>query len=127
MPSAKKTVLIIEDSELTRTRYKEALEHEGYKVIESSNGSDGFSQAIMVKPDLIILDLIMPRMGGLGVLDMLQGDLGVSHIPVVVITGNDREDEREQAISSGAKMYILKGSSVVKELVSAVERLIGTA
>jgi len=93
-----KRVLLVEDNTSVRELIHVLLQGEGYEIIEAVDGADGLRRADQDQPDLIILDLMMPDVDGERVLSTLQGDSGLSKIPVLVVSGKyealDRLKER---------------------------------
>ena len=86
MPRDKNTILIIDDDPDVIEIEKISLERAGYSVVSASNGAEGFKQAKSVQPDLIILDVLMPRQDGLTTFEELKNDPGSALIPVVLLT-----------------------------------------
>ncbi len=99
-------ILVVDDDDQMRDLLQAFLTDEGYNVIAASNGKDALKAMEDEKPDLVFLDIEMPEMNGLGVLnEMQQRSL---HIPVIVITGHSTMDNAIQAIRSGAREFITK-------------------
>ncbi len=112
-------ILIIEDSAFQRNKIRGALETVGYEPFEAASGYKGLEMAIADKPDCILLDLIMPGMGGLEVLRTLR-NREIS-IPVVVLTADIQESTRGQCLQLGAAAFISKPFKDV-ELIHAVRK-----
>lgn len=124
MPDKKK-ILIVDDEPDIRELISTILGAEDeYELIEAVDGEDGLSKAAKNKPDLIILDLMMPRMDGLEVCRRLRGTPGISEIPVVILTVKTTYEARERGFSVGADMYLTKPfdpeelKSIVKSVFS---------
>jgi len=99
-------ILVVDDDDQMRGLLQALLADEGYEIITASNGKDALKAMEDEKPDLVFLDIEMPEMNGLGVLnEMQQRSL---HIPVIVITGHSTMDNAIQAIRSGAREFITK-------------------
>lgn len=101
-------VLIIEDDLAVAGIYQDLLEKENYKVIISNNGPDGLIAAKSEKPDLILLDVMMPNMDGIEVLKRLKSDNETDIIPVIVLTNVGVDEVQNEALSLGAARYIVK-------------------
>ncbi len=84
---APRTVLLLEDNDSVRELIKVLLETEGYLIIEASDGQDGLSKAEQLKPDLMILDLVMPGLDGENVLKTMRRHSKLSKVPVLVVSG----------------------------------------
>ena len=116
----KKRILIIEDEREISLILKLRLEATGYEVVQSFDGEDGYEKAATQKPDLILLDLILPRKGGLQVLDDLKSDPKYKHIPVIIITGLAQELDEVKEGALKADGYFLKPFDSV-ELLAAIK------
>ena len=115
-------VLVVEDNKDVRSYIKKQLE-DGYNVIEAVNGEHGFKKAIKLIPELIISDLMMPKMGGMEFCKKIKTDEKTSHIPVILLTAVASRDSKLQGIETGADDYILKPFDK-KELTARVKNLI---
>ncbi len=120
----KKCILIIEDEKEISLILKLRLEAAGYEVLQSFDGEDGYEKATTQKPNLILLDLILPRKGGLQVLDDLKSDPKYRHIPVIIITGlaQELDEVREGALKADG--YFLKPFDSV-ELLATIKDCFG--
>ncbi|MGE5280100.1 MAG: response regulator transcription factor [Deltaproteobacteria bacterium] len=116
---AKKRILIIEDEREISHILKLRLESAGYEVLQAFDGEQGYKMAVGQKPDLILLDLILPQKGGLQVLDDLKADAKHRKIPVILITGlaQELEDVRKGALMADG--YFLKPFDSL-ELMAAI-------
>jgi len=102
-------ILLVEDSRALRLENERALLKAGYAVICAEDGESALQLAGEQKPDLILLDLLLPKMSGLEVLDYLKNTTGTAHIPVVVLSAL-YEKNREKLIAAGAEDYLEKNS-----------------
>ncbi len=102
------TVLVVDDDLLILTMVTDLLAPNGYRVVTARNGRVGLAQAQREKPDLIILDLMMPEMDGFQVARQLRQDPECRRIPIIVLTSQADAASREKALRSGADSYILK-------------------
>ncbi|MFH0952520.1 MAG: response regulator [Patescibacteria group bacterium] len=103
MADKSKKVLIIEDEKIVSDIYKTKLEKEGFFISQAFDGQTGLDMALQEKPDLIILDIILPKLNGVAVLDKLQMDSWGSTVPVLIAT-NMPEDPKLQRTAKG-KLY----------------------
>ena len=99
------SVLIVDDVEDTRCLYQQYLEWQGLRVIAAADGVAGLQAVLWERPDVIVLDLAMPRMTGWEVMESLNADPRTRGIPVIVVSG---QDCREHAIAKGADSYCAK-------------------
>lgn len=104
----KRKILIIEDSKATFTVLKEVLESEGYTVLLAGDGVAGIAMTRREKPDLILLDLLLPKLNGYEVCNSIKRDNLTRHIPVLVISTMDSAESVEKARLCGAKNFMKK-------------------
>jgi CheY-like chemotaxis protein len=100
--------LLVDDDEVVRRGMRQALEPIGWKVTEAENGHVAVESLAATRPDVIILDLMMPKMDGFEFLDELRGRPDWQHIPVVVITAKDLTDEDRRRLNGGVERIIQK-------------------
>ncbi|MRS13029.1 MAG: response regulator [Actinobacteria bacterium] len=108
---AGKRILVVEDTELLRRMYRDRLSQDGYQVSEAADGLAALSLLRDESFDVILLDLIMPRMGGIQVLEAVRKDPRTQSIPVIVLTNLGEESTIEQAVSLGAVDYLIKNET----------------
>lgn len=118
----KKIIVLVEDNSAIRTFVKNLLQPT-YKVIEASNGEEGFEQAKKVIPDVIITDVMMPKLDGISMVKLLRNDEKTSHIPIVILTGKAAQEDRLEGLETGIEAYLTKPFSV-KELQLILNNLI---
>ena len=117
-------ILIIDDDQLTSTTWAMGLKSAGFDVINATNGQDGINQTKAQKPDLVLLDQIMPDMLGNAVLTQLKQDPETMAIPVMLISNYNESQMMKDAIAQGAVDYILKYQIETKDLVDKVQSLL---
>ncbi|MDP3997308.1 MAG: response regulator [Candidatus Andersenbacteria bacterium] len=117
-------IQIIEDDALFARLYEKAFGFEGYDVEVATNGREGLEKVKTGKPTLILLDIMMPEMNGLEVLDHLKSDDATKDIPVIVLTNLAGEKDAEEALAKGAVKYIVKSDHDPKEIVSMVKGIL---
>lgn len=105
------TVLIVEDTELLRRMYSDRLSADGYEVLSAADGLEAISLLRSVTPDLILLDLVMPKMSGLEVLDSVKKDPRLSGIPVIVLSNLGQETDIARCMEMGATDYLVKNDA----------------
>lgn len=118
------TILIVEDTELIRKIYTDKLSHEGYQVLAVGNGLGALNSLEAHEVDLILLDLIMPTMSGLEVLEAIKGDPRFASIPVIVLTNLGHEADIEAGLALGADDYIVKNQAKPSDVVEKINRLL---
>lgn len=119
-----KTILLVEDSQTIRFMYRGILANYGFNVIEAENGQKGYDLALERKPDLILLDLILPDIHGLDVLKKIRAYEMTKDIPVLVITNLKEIEDVQKAINLGANYYGYKGSDSPHKILFMVKKLL---
>jgi DNA-binding response OmpR family regulator len=115
-------VLVIDDEPDVLLLCRVNLEHAGHQVLMAANGAEGMELARSERPDVIVLDLMMPQMDGYDVLEQLSGDAGTSGVPVLVLTARTRAEDRMRGWRAGAAGYLTKPFAPVS-LTADVDRL----
>jgi diguanylate cyclase (GGDEF)-like protein len=115
----KKKILIIDDTELMIKLITDILEGVGYEVVSASNGIDGIQKVGEEKPDLVILDIVMPGMDGFETCKILRDDESNNLMPIIMLTAQDAEDDKLTGLELGADDYITKPFNP-RELISRV-------
>jgi CheY-like chemotaxis protein len=104
----KKKVLIVEDTLLNREMAKDLLELEGYIVVVAEEGKEAIEKARKERPDIILLDMVLPDIDGLAVIEMLKDDSQTRDIIIVALTGQVEESDKKRALDAGCSGYITK-------------------
>jgi DNA-binding response OmpR family regulator len=120
-----KTILFIEDESALQKTFGEILSQEGYKVVSALDGELGLKLAKEKKPNLILLDLILPKVHGFEVLRDLKKDSETKDIPVIVLTNLEGIDDVEKALELGATTYLVKASYSLEEVVEKIKKALG--
>ncbi|MEP0860031.1 MAG: response regulator [Ignavibacterium sp.] len=124
MSAAKKKIFYAEDSDSLIKLMTYKLQNEGYEIIVFNTGEEVFEKAITEKPDLIILDLMMPIKDGLTVLKEIKSNPKTDSIPVIMLTTNAEEETILKALEAGALEYITKPFSTAV-LLAKIKKIIG--
>jgi DNA-binding response OmpR family regulator len=119
-----KKILFIEDESALQKTFRDVLEKEGYQMISALDGESGLRLAKSQKPDLILLDLILPRKDGFEVLKELKEDEATKEIPVIVLTNLEDIESVEKAIELGATSYLVKAQYTLEEVIQKVKKAI---
>lgn len=117
-------VLIVEDDTFLANIYKTKFEMEGFKVIVSDNGEDGLADVKRKKPDIVLLDILLPKMDGFTVLQKLKADADVKDIPVILLTNLGQKDDVEKGLELGAVDYLIKAHFKPSETVDKVKKVL---
>lgn len=122
MQNNKKTkVLIIEDDTYISDMYKIKLETAGFEVFSATDGMEGIKRLSEKKPDIILLDIIMPKIDGFSVLKMIKKNEEFAKIPVVLLTNLGQKENIERGIKFGAASYIIKAHFTPSEVVEKIK------
>jgi len=119
-----KILLIVEDDPLMARMYQKIFTFEKYDVDTAENGEVGLDKARKIKPTVILLDIMMPKMNGMQVLEKLKADPETKGIPVIMLTNLAGEKDAEAALMKGAVKYIVKSEYDPKQVVNMVKEII---
>jgi CheY-like chemotaxis protein len=119
--SGKKTILVLDDEEVITEALSKKLEVGGYNVLVQRNGEDGLKVALSEHPDLILLDMIMPKMDGITFLDQLRanGEWG-KNVPVIVLTNLESGEQVQKSKDRGVYDYLVKTNWTLSDVLSIV-------
>jgi len=120
-----KKILFIEDEYTLQKTFGEILKPEGYEVIPALDGEMGLRLAKNKKPDLILLDLILPKVNGFEVLKKLKAEVETKDIPVIVLTNLEGIGDIDKAIELGATTYLIKADYSLEEVVEKIKKALG--
>ena len=120
-----KKILFIEDEEALQKTLGEVLKQEGFEVVSAFDGEAGLNLVKSAKPDLILLDLVMPKMTGFEVLTKLKADEETKNIPVIVLTNLESIGDVGKAIEAGATTYLVKAQYSLDEVLEKVKKALG--
>jgi len=119
-----KKILFIEDESALQKTFGEILKQEGYEMISALDGETGLRLAESEKPDLILLDLILPKIHGFDVLKKLKGDKETKDIPVIVLTNLEKIEDVDKALELGATTYLIKAQYSLEEVVEKIKKVL---
>jgi len=122
---AKKKILLVEDDTALAAVYRSRLELEGFEIREVNNGEDALSAAIEFRPDLILLDAMMPKISGFDVLDILRNTPDTTNIRVIMLTALSQPKDKERAEALGVDDYLVKSQVVIGDVVERVKYHLG--
>ena len=121
-----KKILLVEDEPMLSNLLKQRLEKEGIQVTAAHDGEEAVKLLKQDKPDLILLDIILPKMSGFEVLEEMKGDPTVQSAPVVVVSNLGQDSDVEKAQKFGAVGYFVKAQMSIEDLVSKVKEFLGS-
>ncbi len=125
MPDNQRKVLIVEDNTDLQEIYKIAFEDAGYEVKVSGDGLIGITEIVDYKPNVVLLDIMMPEMSGYEFLEALKNNTSLK-VPVVVVSNLAQEQDRQRALDAGADMYLVKAEYDGPDLVEKVTAFLST-
>lgn len=121
-----KTILIVEDEEPLRKILSDVLQKNNFLVIEAKNGKESVGLSLSERPDLILLDLLMPEMSGMEALKMIRKDDWGAHVPVIILTNLSADSEKlvESMISERPVCYLIKSDWKIEDVVKKVKEVL---
>jgi CheY-like chemotaxis protein len=122
-PQARR-ILLVEDDRFLRRAAEASLKRKGYQVVTAQDGEEALRLVRTERPDLILLDLIMPKVQGFEVLRVLKTDAEMSAIPVIVLSNLGQDQDREATLAAGAVAHLVKANISLEELVATVDRVL---
>jgi len=120
-----KTILFIEDESALQKTFGEILKQEGYEMISALDGEIGLRLAGTKKPDLILLDLILPKIHGFEVLKKLKQAEETKNIPVIILTNLEGMKDVDMALETGAATYLVKAQYSLEEILEKIKKVLG--
>ena len=125
MDQTKKKILLVEDDSNLAGVYKARLELEGFVVVVVGNGEDALSTTLKEKPDLIVLDAMMPKISGFDVLDILKNTPETANIRIIMLTALSQDKDKQRAEGLGADDYLVKSQVVIGDVVDRIKFHLG--
>ncbi|KKS27514.1 MAG: hypothetical protein UU88_C0005G0019 [Parcubacteria group bacterium GW2011_GWC1_42_11] len=125
MTDIKKIILVVEDEDPLRMVLKDVLTVEGYGILEAKNGIEGLDMALREHPDLILLDILMPKMDGLEMLKKLREDEWGRKAPVIVLTNLSDNEDIARAVEEDVFEYFVKTDIKINEVIARIREKIG--
>lgn len=119
---AKRKILIVEDDQFLVKIYQTKLEKEGFEINIALDGEEGLQKTTGFKPDLILLDLILPKMNGFEVLKKLKENPATKNIPVIVLSNLGQESDVKQGMELGAVDYLIKSDHSISEIIEKIKK-----
>ena len=116
----RKKILLVEDDEVLASVYRARLEMEDFEVIEVHDGEQALTAALEYRPDLIILDAMMPKISGFDVLDILRNTPETMNLQIIMLTALSQESDRERAEKLGVDEYLVKSQVMISDVIDKV-------
>jgi len=120
-------ILIVEDDPLMSRLYEKTFRANDFEVVLAHDGEDGLKKAQTMSPAIILLDVMMPKMNGMQVLETIKADPAIKMIPIIMLTNLGGQKDAEDAIAMGAVKYMLKSDNDPSKVVEAVKAIVGAS
>jgi DNA-binding response OmpR family regulator len=124
--NTQKTILLVEDDDNLANVYEMRLQAEGFKIVRVANGEAALQAALDSKPDLILLDVMMPKVSGFDVLDILRNTPETAGAKVIMLTALSQAADRERAEALGVDDYLVKSEVVIADIVDRIKQHMNT-
>ena len=118
-------IMVVEDDTALREIYSIRITAEGYNVVSAGDGEEALATAVKEKPDLILSDVMMPKISGFDMLDILRSTPETANIKVVMMTALSGEDQRQRGERLGADRYLVKSQVGIEDVVNAIHEVLG--
>ncbi|MBP7821028.1 response regulator [Candidatus Saccharibacteria bacterium] len=118
---ALKKILMVEDDDALASVYQTRLDAEGFSVKRVANGEEALASAIEYRPDLILLDVMMPKVSGFDVLDILRNTPETANMRIIMLTALSQDSDKERAKSLGVDDYLVKSQVVIADVVERIK------
>ncbi len=122
----KKTIMIVEDDPLLVKMYEAKFSSSGYNVVKAYDGEQALKDALVTHPDFILLDVMMPKMSGIDMLEKLRTDQWGKTVPVIILSNLSEKQEGEKAAKLGVKEYLVKANFTPAEILAKITAIIGS-
>lgn len=119
-----KKILIIEDDDFFRELVRKKLSTKDFEIIEAVDGEKGVQAMKEKKPDLVLLDLLLPNIDGFEVLSKAKADSDISKIPVIILSNLGQQEDVEKALKLGATDYLIKSQFDINQIVDKIKNII---
>ena len=120
-----KVILLVDDDLTLREMYEERFRAEGFEIIQATNGEEAIQKAREAHPNIVLLDIMMPKVNGFDVLKNIKADSELKSTPVIILTALIQDVDREQGKSLGAVDYIVKSETMPGEVIAKIKNALG--
>jgi DNA-binding response OmpR family regulator len=117
-----KRILLVEDDDALASVYETRLQAEAFDVRRVSNGEEALATALSYKPDLVLLDVMMPKVSGFDVLDILRNTPETANLKVIMLTALSQDSDKQRAEALGADDYLVKSQVVIADVVDRIKQ-----
>ncbi len=118
-------IMVVEDDAALREIYSIRITAEGYDVVSAGDGEEALAVAVREKPDLILSDVMMPKISGFDMLDILRSTPETANIKVIMMTALSADDQRERGERLGADRYLVKSQVGIEDVINAIHEVLG--
>jgi len=125
MSNRKVRILLVEDDVALATAYRVRMEAEGFDVHHCPNGEEALQEALAYHPDLILLDIMMPKISGFDVLDILRNTKETAHIKIIILTALSQPSDKQRAKDLGADEFLVKSQAVIADVMKRIRFHLG--
>ena len=125
MKKTKARILLVEDDTALATAYMVRMQAEGFDVRHCPNGEEALQQALEYHPDLILLDIMMPKISGFDVLDILRNTKETAHTKIIILTALSQPSDRQRAKDLGADEFLVKSQAVIADVMKRIRFHLG--
>lgn len=125
LPTKSKRILLVEDDDALATVYVTRLEAENFDVRRVANGEEALATALSFKPDLVLLDVMMPKVSGFDVLDILRNTPETGNLKIIMLTALSQQSDKDRAQSLGVDDYLVKSQVVIADVVERIRHHLG--
>jgi len=120
-----KKILLVEDDDALANVYVTRLQAEGFDIKRVPNGEDALASALQYRPDLIVLDVMMPKVSGFDVLDIIRNTPEIGNVKIVMLTALSQDSDKERAQQLGVDDYLVKSQVVIADVVERIKKHLG--
>lgn len=120
-----KRILFVEDDDALAGVYLVRLQAEGFEVKRVANGEQALAEAISYRPDLVLLDIMMPKVSGFDVLDILRNTPETANLKIIILTALSQESDKKRAERLGVDEYLVKSQVVITDVIARIKKHLG--
>lgn len=124
MAKNKQKILVVEDDSMISSMYKTKFVADGFEVFVADNGVNGLELAKTAKPDIVMLDIILPQLDGFSVLEQIKKDKATKNIPVIMLTNLGTDEDKEKGKIMGAADYLVKASLTPGQISEKIKQVL---